>query len=174
MSSVPAVDVFAELINAYQGMEILPSFWSDNALTLMPNERKQISVRVRKSSILKTPHLIVEGLNVSVKEWDIAAKTAIQSPAIKVLDFELKIKNDRKVLAYRAASNPSVNGVSGFAGERYNSFQIPVLVNGERLRYVIAGCRQGDTCEGLIDVNDLEQGTYRVEVGGLSKTLVIE
>ena len=46
-SAVPAVQVWLEVIDGDQGDEVLPAFWSDNALNLMPNERRELTVRFR-------------------------------------------------------------------------------------------------------------------------------
>jgi hypothetical protein len=166
LSSAPAVNVFLELINGYQGQEILPSFWSNNALTLVPNERTDVEVRVRKSSILKSPHLIVEGLNVAPREIDFLAKT--ESPlSLQVTDFELKRMEGKKYIAFSAASKNA-------AGERINSFQFPVKINGELLRNVIAGCKAGSETSGMIDIEHLPAGEYSVETGNLKKEIVIE
>ncbi len=50
-SSVPAVQVWLEVIGGDQGDEVLPAFWSDNALTLMPGERRELTVRFRTGAI---------------------------------------------------------------------------------------------------------------------------
>ena len=46
-SSVPAAQVWLEVIGGDQGDEVLPAFWSDNALTLLPGECRELTVRFR-------------------------------------------------------------------------------------------------------------------------------
>jgi exo-1,4-beta-D-glucosaminidase len=166
LSPAPAVNVILELTNGYQELEILPSFWSDNALTLMPNEQKQVSVRVRKSSIRKSPHLIVEGLNVAAKEWDLAAKTLVPL-SVKLSSWEQIKKGDKNYLAYSVQSGDS-------AGERINTFPVKVTIDGRLLRYAITGCRAGGTSTGLIDIHDLLPGKYRISIEEVEKEIIIE
>ena len=72
-SAVPAVDVWLEVLRGPQGMEVLPSFWSDNALTLLPGERRSLTVRFRPSLLGgASPHLMVEGFNVPPREVSVA------------------------------------------------------------------------------------------------------
>ncbi|MDR0543356.1 MAG: hypothetical protein LBH19_14255 [Dysgonamonadaceae bacterium] len=169
MSSVPAVNMVLELVNGYQGMEILPSFWSDNALTLLPNECKEISVNVRKSSIKKAPHLIAEGLNVQPKEWIIRNNelriTSLDTP--KVTDFNLVKKDGKRCLAFSVVSGD-------VAGERVTTHQSEVTINGEFFRRVIFGCIAGGKTSGLLDVNHLQAGKYNIKIGNLEKEIVVE
>jgi len=68
-SAVPAVQVWLEVIDGDQGDEVLPAFWSDNALNLMPSERRELTVRFRTKLLAKAkPHLMVEGWNVTPQE----------------------------------------------------------------------------------------------------------
>ena len=72
-SAVPAVDVWLEVLRGPQGMEVLPSFWDDNALTLLPGERRSLTVRFRPSLLGgASPHLMVEGFNVPPREIAVA------------------------------------------------------------------------------------------------------
>src|SRR6266853_1189670 len=46
--------------------EILPVFWDDNYISLLPGEKREISVRVRKSDIAGAqPSLLLDGFNVT-------------------------------------------------------------------------------------------------------------
>jgi exo-1,4-beta-D-glucosaminidase len=46
--------------------EILPVFWDDNYISLLPGEKREISVRVRKSDIAGVqPSLLLDGFNVT-------------------------------------------------------------------------------------------------------------
>jgi hypothetical protein len=164
-SSIPAVNVVLELVQGYQGQEILPSFWSDNALTLMPGESCELSVNVRESSILKTPHLVVEGLNLAPQEWDITSQNIIPL-SLEVKDFEQTKENGKKYLSYSVASK-------GFAGERINTWQVKISLDGQLLRHAIIGCKEGGESSGLIDIDHLPSGKYQVEVGKTKDNLFL-
>jgi exo-1,4-beta-D-glucosaminidase len=46
--------------------EILPVFWDDNYISLLPGEKRELSVRVRKSDIAGVqPSLLLDGFNVT-------------------------------------------------------------------------------------------------------------
>ncbi|MDR1121465.1 MAG: hypothetical protein LBM08_11165 [Dysgonamonadaceae bacterium] len=165
-SAVPAVHVMLELIQGYQGQEILPSFWTDNALTLLPRESSEISVRVRASSVLKSPHLMVEGLNVAPGEWDLATQNRIPL-SLDVQHVEQTVKDGRKHLAYSVAS-------TDLAGERINSWPLKVSLDGQLLRYLMIGCKAGGESAGWIDIDDWKSGKYQVEMGKITQEIVIK
>jgi exo-1,4-beta-D-glucosaminidase len=48
------------------GAEILPAYWDDNYISLLPGERREVQVRVRKSDLGSAqPDLIVDGFNLA-------------------------------------------------------------------------------------------------------------
>jgi exo-1,4-beta-D-glucosaminidase len=48
------------------GAEVLPAFWDDNYISLLPGERREVQVRVRKSDLGSAqPDLIVDGFNLA-------------------------------------------------------------------------------------------------------------
>jgi hypothetical protein len=54
------------LVTGKEHAEILPVFWEDNYISLLPGERREVSVRVRKSDLLAAkPSLIVDGFNLA-------------------------------------------------------------------------------------------------------------
>ncbi len=54
------------LLKAKDGPEILPVFWEDNYLSLLPGEKREIGVRVKKSDLGSAkPVLAVDGYNLS-------------------------------------------------------------------------------------------------------------
>ena len=64
-SAVPVVHVWLEVLRGVQGEEVLPTFWSDNALNLLPGERRELTARFRTRVLGSLPpHLMVEGWNV--------------------------------------------------------------------------------------------------------------
>ncbi len=53
------------LLKAKDGPEILPVFWEDNYLSLLPGETREVGVRVRKSDLGNAkPVLAIDGYNV--------------------------------------------------------------------------------------------------------------
>lgn len=71
-SAVPAVHIWLEVIRGVQGDQVLPAFWSDNALNLMPGERRELTARFRSRLLGDSPpHLMVEGWNVSPDEHSV-------------------------------------------------------------------------------------------------------
>ena len=54
------------LLKGKDGVEILPVFWEDNYLCLLPGEKRELTVHVRKSELGNAkPILAVDGFNVS-------------------------------------------------------------------------------------------------------------
>jgi exo-1,4-beta-D-glucosaminidase len=53
------------LVKGKEQSEILPVFWDDNYLSMLPGERRELNVRVRKSDLSRTqPVLLLDGFNV--------------------------------------------------------------------------------------------------------------
>jgi exo-1,4-beta-D-glucosaminidase len=54
------------LLKGKEQSEILPVFWDDNYISLLPGEKKEVTVRVRKSDLSGAqPTLLVDGFNVA-------------------------------------------------------------------------------------------------------------
>jgi hypothetical protein len=54
------------LLKGKAGHEILPAFWGDNYLCLLPGEKREVTVQIRKSELANTaPYLAVDGFNVT-------------------------------------------------------------------------------------------------------------
>ena len=65
-SSTLAFLVRLRLLKGKDGAEILPVFWEDNYLCLLPGEKREVMVRVRKADLGNAkPTLRVDGFNVS-------------------------------------------------------------------------------------------------------------
>ncbi len=55
--------------------EILPVFWDDNYISLLPGEKREVAVHVRKSDIAGAePTLLVDGFNVAAATAHISEK----------------------------------------------------------------------------------------------------
>jgi exo-1,4-beta-D-glucosaminidase len=60
------------LVTGKDQTEILPVFWDDNYISLLPGEKREVMVRVRASDLAGArPSLLVDGFNVA------AARTAL-------------------------------------------------------------------------------------------------
>jgi len=65
-SATLAFLVRLRLLKGKDGIEILPVFWEDNYLCLLPGEKRELTVHVRKSELRNAkPILAVDGFNVS-------------------------------------------------------------------------------------------------------------
>src|SRR5262249_28072460 len=54
------------LIKGKDGAEILPVFWEDNYISLLPGERQEIQVRLRKADLGSAhPVLVLDGFNLA-------------------------------------------------------------------------------------------------------------
>jgi exo-1,4-beta-D-glucosaminidase len=54
------------LLKGKDGPEVLPAFWDDNYISLLPGEKREVTVHVRKSDLGATkPVLAVDGFNVA-------------------------------------------------------------------------------------------------------------
>jgi exo-1,4-beta-D-glucosaminidase len=157
-SSTPAANVWVEVLKGAQGQEVLPSFWSDNALTLMPHEKRDLSLSFRTALLEKTePHLMVEGFNVIPKE--IVATTGVSIPlSIKILSVTQA--PDRHHLPTVAIS--CVN--TGTSSDRYTSWPLAVKVDGQLDRFVhlnLKGTQPGQT---TVSFTGLTPGDHKISV----------
>jgi len=54
------------LVKGGDATEILPVFWDDNYISLLPGEHREVEVRVRKSDLGSVhPNLVVDGFNLA-------------------------------------------------------------------------------------------------------------
>ena len=128
-SDVPACDVRSEILSGPQGGEVLPSFWTDNALTLMPHEKREVTVRYRTALLAGAePHLMIEGFNVMPREINIADGKVVPL-AIKLVGCESAPARNGKPTVKLTYVN------AGTSGPRYTSWPIPLAVDGQVVRY---------------------------------------
>ena len=164
-SSVPAVDVWLEVLRGPQGDEVLPSFWSDNALTLLPGERRELTVRFRPKQLgSKPPHLIVEGWNVAPRQWAVGDGNAV-SLAMKVTGCEVGREAGTAVARFTAVQQ-------GPAGPRYTTWPVPVRVDGQVVRWVRLGLRGETPGSAVVTLADLPAGAHRIAVGDSPEQVV--
>src|SRR5882724_9541857 len=63
------------LVKGKEQTEVLPVFWSDNYISLLPGEKRQVTVNVRKRELAGAdPTLLVDGFNVTAAIVHAAAK----------------------------------------------------------------------------------------------------
>ena len=64
-SSAPALMVRLKAVRAQTGDRILPAFYSDNYITLLPGRQQTVTTEVRHADTRgETPRIVVEGFNV--------------------------------------------------------------------------------------------------------------
>lgn len=158
-SSIPAVNVWVEVLRGTQGQEVLPSFWSENALTLLPHERRDVTVSFRTALLAgNEPHLMVEGFNVIPSET-VAATGATVPLSIKALSVEPA--PDRH--GHPTVTISCVN--VGTSGERFTSWPVAVMVDGHPNRFVhldLKGTRPGHT---TVSFQGLTPGDHEISAG---------
>jgi len=78
-SAIPAVNASLSVLAGERGTEVLPCFWSDNAITVLPGESRQLTVTFRTSLLNgKQPHLIAEGWNILPTEISLVDSKPIE------------------------------------------------------------------------------------------------
>jgi hypothetical protein len=158
-SDHPACDVRSEIVSGLQGGEVLPSFWSDNALILMPHEKREVTVRYRTALLAGAqPHLIVEGFNVMPSEINIADGKLVP----------LSIKLFACESAPQRNGNPTVKLTyvnAGASGPRYTSWPIPVMVDGQGVRYAHVDVSGSKETSQTVSFSDLLPGEHEVKAG---------
>lgn len=158
-SEIAACDVRSEILSGPEGGEILPSFWTDNALNLMPHEKREIGVRYRTSLLAGAePHLIVEGFNVMPREINLTNGNIVP----------LSIKLNACELAPERNGNPTVKLTylnAGVSGVRYTTWPIPVAVDGQIVRYVHVDVSGAKPTSQTVSFAGLAAGGHEVKVG---------
>ena len=157
-SGSPAVNVWLEVLRGPQGDEVLPCFWSDNALLLLPGDHRELSVRFRTKDLHgKPPHLMVEGWNVVPADIDIASGNP------EPLHLELTQSED---VDARGEVQVRFSGSrTGAAGTRWTTWPVPVTLDGRLLRYVRLAATSGSSMDARVSLGKLPPGAHRIAVG---------
>ena len=157
-SPVPAVQVSLEVIGGSQGDEILPAFWSDNAMTLIPGERRELSVRFRKNLPGATSaHLMAEGWNVMPREWRVTDGRAIPL-ALEIVRCDV----GREAGIIRVHFSATQRGA---VGPRWTTWPVPLKVDGTIVRWIRVGLQTGVTSSAAVTLPGLAPGRHRVAIG---------
>jgi hypothetical protein len=158
MGRVPAIDVWAEVIAGSQGREVLPSFWSDNALNLMPGEERDIEVRFRTASLGDfNPRLLVEGFNVIPDQFAIMPKDTPSHPALQVDALACETHEGHAQLSIRYSQTNA-------PPERWTSWPLGIEIDGKKLRNVHVAIR-GSSLGSLSMPIEMSPGLHHIQVG---------
>jgi exo-1,4-beta-D-glucosaminidase len=163
ISALPVINLMAEITNGAFGKEILPAFWEDNALTMMPHETRNIKVKVRKALITKTPFLMIEGLNVNPAAWNVTTGKK-DSLKIKINDFNIKHEEEKVYLNFSATQPEN-------KGSRITTFPVKLTIDGKLYRYVSVAIKYGMDISGKITLTPLTPGSHRIQLGDLTKMI---
>jgi len=165
--SVPAVHVWVELIRGTQGDEVLPSFWSDNALTMLPGEERELTVRFRDAQLGgATPRLMVEGFNVLPGEFGVLPNDSPPRLSLQVDGLGYQSEKGRLELTILCSQ-------TGGPGGRWTTWPLPITIDGQRvrcLRVAMSGTRKTTTRLPL----NAAPGTHSVQVGAKSLEVRVE
>ena len=157
-SNLPAVQVWLEVLRGQQGDEVLPSFWSDNALTLLPGQQREVTVRFRTNLLgAAPPHLMIEGWNVTPAQWAVGNGKAVPL-AMEVAGCELRRDAGNTKLQFTATP-------CGPPGPRWTTWPVPVKVDGNLARYVRVGLHSGAGSSATLSLAKLPAGLHRIAVG---------
>ena len=157
-SSIPAVNVWLEVLNGPLGEEVLPSFWDDNALLLLPGEQRQLTVRCRTRNLHDTPpHLMAEGWNVLPADTDVA--TGKSAPLRLQITQSESVDDRGTVLVKFSGTQPDSEG------PRWTTWPVAVKVDDQLLRYVRLAVRNGSPMDVQIALPHLSAGPHRIAVG---------
>ena len=156
-ASVPAVNIMLELTDRSFGKEILPAFWSDNALTLMPGETRTVEVKVRKDIVPDQVHVVAEGLNVAPVSWNVFTGLK-KEMEIRIENMEIRKDNDRFVLHF-SASQPDN------CGTRITTGPVKLTIDGKLYRYVSVAVKEGMSIDGRIELPGIKPGKHVIELG---------
>jgi exo-1,4-beta-D-glucosaminidase len=164
LSSIPAVQVWVEVLRGTQGEEILPSFWNDNALTLLPHERRDLTVRFRTALLAgAAPHLMMEGWNVMPREARMSNGRAT-SLGLKVTDCRVDPADLR--LHFNAARTDT-------RGSRWTTWPLPLLVDGQLIRYVRVAASSEAAVSASLALENLSPGEHRLSVAEGAQTAFV-
>lgn len=167
ISSIPAVNVSMSLLFSLQGDDILPSFWSDNEFNLMPGDKKNLSVSVRKSSIRDGGvHLNMEGFNLEPYSVDLKTmqtysfKTEVNNAEIIDTDGKLILRFKLKQI--------------GTGGKRINNWVLPVYIDGNLYRNVMVGVSFYKDIDNYLVIKGLSLGKHSLKVGNINKSFIVK
>jgi exo-1,4-beta-D-glucosaminidase len=163
-SNIPAVQVWVEVLAGTQGQEVLPSFWNDNALTLLPHEQRELTVRFRASLLGgAASHLMVEGWNVT--PWEVRVSDG-RPTTLELKVTDVRVDSDGARLNFKVARD-------GSNGSRWTTWPLAVRVDGKITRYVRVAAGSQGAAPATLALEDLSPGEHRVSVGEGAETAFV-
>jgi len=161
-SGVPVVNLMLEMTDGAYGKEILPAFWENNALTMMPGENKRVKVKIRKNLVPQDPQVLAEGLNVIPTSWDIGTGEKV-SLKYTIDDLNVSSEGEKFFLNYLASPAEKV-------GNRVTTFPVKLSVDGKFIRYVSVAVQPDLEMEGKVLLGSIKPGKHLVQLGNCKKT----
>lgn len=154
--NVPAIHVWVELTHGQFGQEILPSFWSDNALTLLPGEERHLTVAVKDKSG-SVDHLMVEGFNVLPQDFAISSGAKAGTVQLEVVSLDRATKNGQNIVTVKITQ-------TGETGSRWNTWPMTLNVDGSNVR-TFRVALHGTQPETVEIPTSFGTGSHKIEVG---------
>jgi hypothetical protein len=159
--SVPAVHVWVEVIKGAQGDEVLPSFWSDNALTMLPGDERELTVRFREEQLGgATPRLMVEGFNVLPGEFGVLPDDSPAQLSLQVDELAYESHEGRPDLKIQCSQ-------TGAAGQRWTTWPLPIMIDGQGVRCLHVALSGNGKTTAHVPLY-AAPGLHRVQVGAKS------
>jgi hypothetical protein len=139
-SSVPAVNAALSVLAGERGAEVLPCFWNDNSFTLLPGEKKHLTVTFRTGLLKgKEPHLIAEGWNLLPTEIGMMDSKPVDL-GVKIVKIAGGDTNETiKVTAESSDRNPEISRIVTWPlmlelnGKPVRTFRVAVHGQGQSL-----------------------------------------
>jgi beta-mannosidase len=112
-----------QLRRGYSGLRVLPVFYSDNYVSLLPGETRKITVEARSSDFAREPiQLAVDGWNVKVGNVSVGSVSVVDNSAMKpgpVVPTPLPVPNPPGVLLSLICGNDDLQGTPFVSDESY-------------------------------------------------------
>ena len=166
-SPLPAVNVWVQVLRGELGDEVLPSFWSDNALTLLPGESRYLHVQFRSGLLADAkPWLVAEGWNVQ--------PSGIAAADGKPLDLALKIINVKVKPAGKTTLVECKLRQLSTPGPHWVTWPVALRVDGRLVRCLRVGLHEGAPTVVKVALPGLAAGSHRVVVGDREEIVTVE
>jgi exo-1,4-beta-D-glucosaminidase len=146
VSGVASVNTWVEVLRGEGGEELLPSFWSNNGLTLLPGESREMTVRFR-SNLLRgaEAHLMCEGWNARPREIRVRGNRIVKR-RLRVTSVVVQHEGDTAVATIRARQK-------GTGGLRITNWPVRIFAGGQFLRTVRLGTAANSEATARITID---------------------
>lgn len=155
---VPAVDVWVAAEDGPLGEEILPSFWSANALNLMPGEQRVLTVTMHSTKPSVQPRFRVEGFNVTPAEYSSTEDAAPEPLAVKVIGMKSHRRGAQNLLEITLTQ-------SGEKGPCWVTWPLELRADGKMIRTFRVALHTGTVSTVDIPVGQ-KPSQYQIGIGG--------